>query len=217
MENEENKVPILLEDLGMLFATNTSKKKSRFGLYECQFCKTPFKTITADVKSGHTKSCGCQKNKTTHGLHKNKFYKTWHGMMQRCFNKECAAYENYGARGITVYKDWHDVVVFITWAESTYIEGMTMDRKDNSKGYSPKNCRWVDKTTQVINRRILKNNKSGHIGVSLAKDSKKWLAGIKVNNKKLNLGYYHTALEAAKARDAYIVENGLPHRTNFDA
>ena len=28
-----------------------------------------------------------------------------------------------------------------------------MDRKDNEKGYSPDNCRWVTKTQQSYNRR----------------------------------------------------------------
>ena len=36
--NEDLPKPILLEDLGMMFATESSKKKVRFGLYKCGFC-----------------------------------------------------------------------------------------------------------------------------------------------------------------------------------
>jgi DNA-directed RNA polymerase specialized sigma24 family protein len=31
-------------------------------------------------------------------------------------------------------------------------EGMTLDRVDNDAGYSPANCRWVDRLTQARNR-----------------------------------------------------------------
>jgi hypothetical protein len=31
--------PILLENLGMLFATEDSKERKRFGLYKCGFCE----------------------------------------------------------------------------------------------------------------------------------------------------------------------------------
>ena len=33
-----------------------------------------------------------------------------------------------------------------------YEDGLTIDRIDNTQGYSPLNCRWVDYTTQENNR-----------------------------------------------------------------
>ena len=51
--------PILIEDLGTMFATESSKRKYRFGLYKCGLCGTKFKTVIAGVKSGNTNSCGC--------------------------------------------------------------------------------------------------------------------------------------------------------------
>ena len=32
-------------------------------------------------------------------------------------------------------------------------EGMSIERKDNSVGYTPSNCVWADRTTQSCNRR----------------------------------------------------------------
>lgn len=59
-EIKEYEKPILLEDLGMRFPNENSKRKSRYGLFKC-FCGNEFKAQTQDVKSGDTKSCGCLK------------------------------------------------------------------------------------------------------------------------------------------------------------
>lgn len=42
----------------------------------------------------------------------------------------------------------------------------TLDRIDNTKGYSKENCRWASYTIQNLNRRLPKNNKTGIKGVS---------------------------------------------------
>ena len=45
-------------------------------------------------------------------------------------------------------------VNFANWALSNgYNEELTLDRIDNEKGYSPSNCRWVDKYQQANNKR----------------------------------------------------------------
>ena len=210
-EVEKDMTPKLIKDLGMRLHTANNKYKYRFGLYECQYCKNTFEAIFNNVKSGNTKSCGCF---ATHGLSSNKFYHTWYDMKYRCYNTMRQDYKNYGGRGITVCEEWLDVVNFVAWAEKTYpnLEDATLDRIDNNKGYSPENCRWVDKTTQVLNRRIMKNNKSGYVGVIWNKRDRKWIANIGVNNKLINLGSFKTKEEAVQVRDNYIIENNLPHK-----
>ena len=37
-EIKELPKPILIEDLGMVFATESSKHKIRYGIYKCGFC-----------------------------------------------------------------------------------------------------------------------------------------------------------------------------------
>ena len=217
MENGENKVPVLLKDLGMLFPTETSKRKARYGMYICPYCNIAFKTLHQDIKTGHTKSCGCHKENTTktHDLSNNKFYQTWKGMMNRVYNKQHRSYKNYGARGITVCQDWHDIATFIKWAEENYVEGTTLDRRDNSNGYSPENCRWANATTQNLNKRIQTNNTSGYRGISWSKQKNKWKADISIHKKTKTIGLYATALEAAEARDKFIANNNLPNKPSL--
>ena len=213
-EVEKDMTPKLIEDLGMKYITKVSKHRTRYGLYECQYCGKEFECITNSVNTGNTKSCGCVNFSKKHGLSSNRFYSTWKGMLQRCTNLEHRSYKNYGARGITVCEEWLDVRNFVAWAEATYpnIEDATLDRIDNDKGYSPENCTWSDKTTQAINQRIMKNNKSGYVGVTWHIRYKKWGANIGVNNKLINIGTFKTLEEAVQARDNYIIENNLPNK-----
>ncbi len=123
-----------------------------------------------------------------------------------------------GGRGITVCEEWLDVRNFIAWCELTYpnINNYSIDRIDNYGRYSPENCRWVDKSTQVINQRIKKNNTSGFVGVSCHNGKARWVAQIMVNKIVIHLGYFNSVQEAVLARDIYIIENSLPYKLSTD-
>ena len=210
-EEIKDMTPKLIGEVYKKFPTKTSKQKATYGLFECQYCKKEFETQINSVKRGQTRSCGCF---ATHGLGSNKFYQTWYGMLQRCTNLEHRSYKWYGARGITVCEEWQDVTNFVAWAESTHpnMEGYTLDRIDNDKGYSPENCTWSDKTTQAINQRMQKNNKSGYVGVIWHIRNKKWGANIRINKILKQIGPFKTLEEAIQARDNYIIKNNLPHK-----
>lgn len=78
----------------------------------------------------------------------------YYDMLKRCYNKEDHAYYRYGGRGITVCEEWkNNHLTFFKWAkENGYDKGLQLDRKDNGKGYSPANCRWVTARENVKNR-----------------------------------------------------------------
>ena len=213
---EKDMKPRFIIDLGMRFMTEKSTRKYRYGLYECQYCNKEFEGGVDSVKRGHIKSCGCLKGEL-HGLTSHKFYGTWRQMVQRCTNPKHKNYGDYAERGITVCEEWLDIKNFIAWAESTHPNegGYTLDRIDNDKGYSPENCRWADKTTQVINQRMKKNNTSGYVGVIWHIRDKRWVVNIKISKKLINLGSFKDKIEAVLARDNYIIENGLPHKLSI--
>ena len=95
---------------------------------------------------------GARNPKYQHGMAHTKIYSIWSGMMARCYNPKRKLYQYYGARGITVCKRWHNIHAFhADMGEPP--EGASIERKDNDRGYTPKNCTWADRNRQANNTR----------------------------------------------------------------
>jgi len=215
--------PLLIEDLGYLYPKETSKQKKRFGLYKCS-CGKEFKTQISCINSGNTTSCGCYqilstKNRaTTHGLTNHRLYNTWCHMISRVENQKNKDYKDYGGRGIAICEKWRkDFMAFYDWAISNgYSKDLTIDRINVNGNYEPLNCRFTTPLIQARNTQILRDdNTSGYRGVYFNKNAKKWKAQISVNKKRISLGTYLTAMEAAKIYDNYVIKNKLEHTRNF--
>ncbi len=110
------------------------------------------------LKSG-AKSCGCQGREAVrdatrkHGMYKSREYDIWAHILQRCENPKNPLYARYGAKGLTVDPSWRTFVQFYADMGPSP-EGSSLDRIDNSKGYTPGNCRWADIFLQNRNRSL---------------------------------------------------------------
>ena len=212
IEIEEVSKPKLIEDLGMMYPTESSKKKYRYGIYECGFCGTHFKAQTSDVNARKTKSCGCLKG-LNHMESCTRLYRIFQSIKQRTTNPNSTHYKTYGGRGITMCIEWRDNFInFREWAlKNGYSDELTIDRIDVNGNYEPSNCRWATKSVQSINRRLSKLNTSGYRGVSYKKSIAKFKASIKVNGVDIFLGYFKTAIEGAIAYNNHIIDNCLKY------
>lgn len=114
----------------------------------------------AELRHGGQKSCGCSQfanaatARRTHGKSGTALHRLWRNMINRCERKQTHNYQRYGGRGINVCSEWRlDSGAFIAWCEANgYRTGLELDRRNNDKGYSPDNCRFVTRAQNQSNK-----------------------------------------------------------------
>lgn len=115
-------------------------------------------------------------------------------MKQRCLNPNYDQYANYGGRGIKIASRWLDFENFLA-DMGKRPEGMTLERIDNAKGYSLKNCRWASKKEQQRNRRT--NRMLTHDGVTMCLMDWAKKLGIKQHSLSMRIDVYGWPVEEA--------------------
>jgi hypothetical protein len=149
-------------------AENGSRNRIR---WNC-LCECGGKTIARSysLQTGHTKSCDCLMRetnsrvatalRTTHGASVGKTtkkkkwsevpieYRVWASMKDRI--KHCTHYKN-----VPICSEWiNSYETFLADMGNAPSEEYQIDRIDNSKGYSPDNCRWVTRKENMRNTTV---------------------------------------------------------------
>ena len=84
-------------------------------------------------------------------------------MNDRCYNENNGEYDKYGAKGVSICKEWRltgdywtDKLitrVFYDWAMANgYKPGLQINRNKNNGNYCPENCSWVTPKENMNNR-----------------------------------------------------------------
>lgn len=92
------------------------------------------------------------------------------------------------------------------------VDHINGDGLDNRR----ENLRFATNSENMQNSRLQKNNTSGYKGVYWDRGRNKWIVRIKVNGRRLNLGYFDDPKEAALVYDRGAMEHfGEFAKTNF--
>lgn len=142
-------------------ATSTGKKLKWVYVCRCGTeCTKVGADVTKDTKKGRVPSCGCitrqlqSAARVSHGMSRHPAYAVYRSMVDRCRLPSHQAWVNYGGRGITVCERWlRGFEVFWSDMAEGYGPNVQLDRRDNSAGYSPENCRWVPAKVNANNKR----------------------------------------------------------------
>lgn len=198
--------------------------EARRGRFNCT-CSCGKKLIVQwdNLRTGNTRSCGCLESELLvarnlkHGMADTPLFFIWQALRKRCYYKKDPGYVNYGARGISVCDEWQEEFLpFYEWAMAHgYAAGLQLDRRDNDKGYSPENCRFITRVRNMHNTQLLsRNNTSGYRGVSLVRGT--YVAHVNSSlGPHLYKSGFKTAEEAAKYRDAHCIQHSIPLPLNF--
>lgn len=151
----------------LLIISRADNNKSGDAYWNC-ICKCGKHMVVKGscLRSGHTKSCGCLQREFASRLNSDSPFDKCKGlpmmdkvksifiaMKQRCYNKNNAEYSYYGGKGIHICDEWIlEPYKFYFWSISNgFKPGLTIDRIDNEKGYSPANCRFATRADQNRN------------------------------------------------------------------
>jgi len=104
-------------------------------------------------------------------------------MVMRCTNPNWINYKDYGGRGIKVCDRWRKLAAFIEDMEPTFVEGLWLDRKENSGNYCPENCKWSTVLDQQNNKRTSRRLTFNGQTMTTAQ----WARKLGVPNRLLNV------------------------------
>lgn len=153
---------LLGQKIGRLTVVEYSgKTKKGASTWKCLCTCGNVKILKTEVlNKGTSKSCGClaiellKIRSITHGLKNSVEYSIWNSMKSRCLNKKHKNYKDYGERGITICDEWiNSFETFYADMGNRPDNSYSLERVNNSLGYTKENCIWTTAKSQCRNRR----------------------------------------------------------------
>jgi hypothetical protein len=150
--------------LGQTFARLTviayaGQNKHTAHLWTCQCeCGNTHTAKASNLRTGHTKSCGCIPTGTKKHGHTwrggvSSEYLAWKNLRARCIDEKNRNYRWYGAKGIKVCDRWlNSFENFLCDMGSKPSSKHSIERKDVHGNYEPDNCIWATREEQDRNR-----------------------------------------------------------------
>lgn len=102
-----------------------------------------------------------------------------------------------GSKGLAYRVLMHRVI--LACPDKLQVDHINGDRLDNRRS----NLRVVSASQNQWNKGTMKNNTSGHKGISWDRVNKKWRSSINVHSKYVSIGRFETIEEAVEARLSY--------------
>jgi hypothetical protein len=135
----------------------TQKNGRRYWWCECS-CGNKKEVSQLNLTQGKSTKCkGCtaKQRSVKHGYGQDTsgLYSVWKSMKTRCLNANHKSYKYYGGRGISLCEGWLTFEGFLRDMGEGYDSGLTLERVDNTKGYSRENCKWATRAEQNSNTR----------------------------------------------------------------
>lgn len=147
---------------GNLIAISPTRKNNRVA-WNC-ICDCGTKTVTDSgaLGCGNSSSCGtCNrkssaknngKNLYKHGESHTPLHNCWSSIIGRTSFQELY-------NDVVVCDEWKEYTNFAEWARKNgWKQELTIERKDNNKGYNPDNCTFATRAEQSRNRTSTKLN-----------------------------------------------------------
>jgi len=187
------------------FILRKSGNKQRKIKLKC-FCGKVFTPFFGNVRIGYTNSCGCKKDnmgrKPTHGMSQDKSMQKVYGIWSRIKKDACDEW----SQTPIAFSEW--------WTKNKTIEKSVITKIKDDLPYSPNNCKFISTYTAYQRKKETRVNKCGYRGVYPHSKRDAFVSQIGANGKRIFLGVFETALEAAKAYDDYVIANNLEHPIN---
>lgn len=158
----------IIKELG---TKQVGKRTQRFALVECPKCKVVEERRVRSDCSELCRACAMKQAGKKRASKEDsqgdtvktspyfRLYQIWRGMKRRCTEPNAMGYNLYGAKGVTVCKEWlESYTAFKTWSLANgYTDTMTIDKDElceanniSPKIYSPSTCIWKSREENSV-------------------------------------------------------------------